>query len=153
MRSDFKNIADQMEPLFQALLASQTHTVVNGLRNLPQKGVYAFYENGKAIYVARSNRMRSPIREHGAESSRHGSATFAYKLMLEEVGEQGGHSSELSRRDLQEKYGDKYKGQRKRIREMEVRAVAIGDQKVQAVFEIYAILALGTTKYNSFQTT
>ena len=73
--------------------------------------------------------------------------------MLEEVGEQGGHSSELSRRGLQEKYDDKYKGQRKRIREMGVRAVAIGDQKVQAVFEIYAILALGTTKYNSFQTT
>ena len=36
---------------------------------------------------------------------------------------------------------------------MEVRAVAIEDQKVQAVFEIYAILSLGTTKYNSFQTT
>ncbi len=36
---------------------------------------------------------------------------------------------------------------------MEVRAVAIEDQKVQAVFEIYAILSLGTPKYNSFQTT
>ena len=39
------------------------------------------------------------------------------------------------------------------IREMKVRGVAIEDQKVQAVLEIYAILALGTTKYNSFQTT
>ena len=36
---------------------------------------------------------------------------------------------------------------------MEVRAVAIEDQEVQAVFEIYAILSLGTTKYNSFETT
>ena len=45
---------------------------------------------------------------HGAESSRHESATFAYKLMLDGVGEQGGHSSELSRQDLQEKYEDKY---------------------------------------------
>ena len=36
---------------------------------------------------------------------------------------------------------------------MEVRTVAIEDQRVQVVFEIYAILALGTTKYNSFQTT
>ena len=72
---------------------------------------------------------------------------------LEEVGEQGGHSSKSSRQDLQQKYENKYKGQRKRIREMKVRGVAIEDQKVQAVFEIYAILALGTTKYNSFQTT
>ena len=73
--------------------------------------------------------------------------------MLEEVGEQGGHASQLSRQDLQKKYEDNYKGQRQRIREMEVRTVAIEDQKVQAVFEIYAILALGTTKYNSFHTT
>ena len=36
---------------------------------------------------------------------------------------------------------------------MEGRAVAIEDQKVQVVFEIYAILSLGITKYNSFQTT
>ena len=36
---------------------------------------------------------------------------------------------------------------------MEVRAVRIDDQAVQTVFEIYAILALGTAKYNSFQTT
>ena len=126
-----------MEPLLQELLNSSPHTIENGLRNLPRKWVYAFYE----------------IREHGAESSRHESATFAYKLMLEEVGEQGGHSSQLSRHDLQNQYEDKYRGQRKRIREMEVRTVAIEDQRVQAVFEIYAILALGTTKYNSFQTT
>ena len=150
---DFQKIIDQMEPLLQELLNSSPHTIENGLRNLPRKGVYAFYENGEAIYVGRSNRIRDRIREHGAESSRHESATFAYKLMLEEVGEQGGHSSQLSRHDLQNQYEDKYRGQRKRIREMEVRTVAIEDQRVQAVLEIYAILALGTTKYNSFQTT
>ena len=79
MRSGFQKIVDQMEPLFQALLASPPHTVENGLRNLPHRGVYAFYENGRAIYVGRSTRMRPRIREHGAESSRQGTATFAYK--------------------------------------------------------------------------
>ena len=59
----------------------------------------------------------------------------------------------MSRQDLQEKYKETYTKQRERIREMEMRAVQIDDQAVQAVFEIYAILALGTTKYNSFQTT
>ena len=59
----------------------------------------------------------------------------------------------MSRQDLQEKYEDKYQEQRNRIREMEVRTVEIDDQRVQAVLEIYSILALGTTKYNSFQTT
>ena len=153
MNPDFQKIIDQMDPLLEELITSSPHTIEDGPRNLPRKGVYAFYENGKAIYVGRSNRIGDRIREHGAESSRHGSATFAYKLMLEEVGEQGSHSSKSSRQDLQKKYENKYKGQRKRIREMEVRGVTIEDQKVQAVFEIYAILALGTTKYNSFQTT
>ena len=59
----------------------------------------------------------------------------------------------MSRQDLQEKYKETYTEQRERIREMEVHTVQIDDQAVQAVFEIYAILALGTTKYNSFQTT
>ena len=149
----FQKIIEQMEPLLKELQNGSAQTIEGGLRGLPRKGIYAFYEKGKAIYIGRSNRIRDRIREHGAESSRHESATFAFKLMLEEVGEQGGHASQLSRQDLQKKYEDNYKGQRQRIREMEVRTVAIEDQKVQAVFEIYAILALGTTKYNSFHTT
>ncbi len=153
MRADFQAIVDQLEPLLQALQMSPAHNLKSGLRGIPKRGVYAFYENGRAIYVGRSNRMRDRIREHGAESSRHESATFAYKLMLEVEGEQGGHSSKLSRRELQEKYKETYARQRERIREMEIRAVEIDDQAVQTVFEIYAILALGTTKYNSFQTT
>ena len=35
---------------------------------------------------------------------------------------------------------------------MPIRAVEIEDQRVQTVFEIYAVLALGTTKYNTFET-
>ena len=70
MRSGFQKIVDQMEPLFQALLASPPHTVENGLGNLLQRAVYTFYENGRAICVGRSNRMQPRIREHGAESSR-----------------------------------------------------------------------------------
>ena len=66
MRSSFQKIVDQMDPLFQALLASPPHTVENGLRNLLH--------------------MRPLIRERGAESSRQGTATFAYKLTLEAVG-------------------------------------------------------------------
>ena len=153
MSPGFQAIVDQMEPLLHALQMSPAQTVKDGLRGLPKRGIYAFHENGRAIYVGRSNRMRDRIRQHGAESSRHESATFAYKLMLEVEGEQGGHSSKLSRQELQEKYKETYTEQRKRIREMEVHTVQIDDQAAQAVFEIYAILALGTTKYNSFQTT
>ena len=72
MRSGFRIIVDQMEPLLQQLQNSQPLTVGEGLRNLPRKGIYAFYENDRAILVGRSNRMPDRIREHGAERSRHG---------------------------------------------------------------------------------
>ena len=36
---------------------------------------------------------------------------------------------------------------------MTIRVVEIEDQQRQAVFEIYAILALSTTDYNKFNTT
>ena len=71
MNPDFQKIIDQMDPLLKELKTSSPHTIEDGLRNLPRKGVCAFYENGKAIYVGRSNRIRDRIREHGAESSRH----------------------------------------------------------------------------------
>ena len=150
---EFKKVVDKLEPLLKKLRDSPPHTVEEGLGQFPSKGVYAFYEKGEPIYIGRSNRVKARIREHGAESSRHGSATFAYKLLLEAKGESGGHSSARTRKDFQEANPSEYRRQRQRIREMEVRAVEIENQQVQAVFEIYAILALGTTKYNSFQTT
>ena len=36
---------------------------------------------------------------------------------------------------------------------MTVRVVEIEDQQCQAIFETYAVLALGTTRYNTFHTT
>ena len=150
---EFKDIVNKLEPLLEELQNSSPHTVEEGLGHLTNKGVYAFYEKGEPIYIGRSNRMKARIREHGAESSRHGSATFAYKLLLEAKGESGGHSSARTRKNFQEAKSSEYRRQRQRIREMEVRAVGIENQQVQAVFEICAILDLGTTKYNSFQTT
>ena len=153
MRSAFLQITAQMEPLLQSLQSSSPHTVEDGLQNPPREGVYAFYESGKAIHVGRSNRMASRIREHRARNSKRESATFAYKLMQGYLREQGGHSSPLTRKKLQDLLSAEYKRQKTRIREMDVRAVATEDQAVQAIFDIFAILALGTTEYNSFQTT
>jgi hypothetical protein len=48
---------------------------------------------------------------------------------------------------------EEYAKQRHRIRNMTIRVVEIEDQQRQAVFEIYAILALSTTDYNKFNTT
>ena len=153
MHPTFETIVAKLPSLLEKLQTSTPLTIETGLSQLPQKGVYVFYENDEPIYVGRSNRMRSRIREHGAESSRHESATLAYKLLLEELGEGGGHSSSLTRKQIQDGHKDQYQDQRARIRKMQVRAAQIEDQQVQALFEIYAIIAFGPLKYNSFQTT
>ena len=153
MDPEFAKIVAELPSLLEKLQASTPLTIETGLRQLPQKGVYAFYENDEPIYVGRSNRIRSRIREHGAESSGHESATFAYKLLLDELGEAGGHSSSRTRKQIQDCHKPRYQAQRARIRKMQVRAVGIEGQQVQALFEIYAILALGPLKYNSFHTT
>ena len=152
MNAEFQKVIEQMEPFLKTLKDCQPFTWSN-LRDIPPKGVYVFYENGEAIYVGRSNRMRQRIREHGANSSRHESATFAFKLLREAIGEPESHQSNKTRKELQELHPKEYEEQRLRIRNMTVRAVDIEDQLVQTIFETYAILALGTTQYNTFHTT
>ena len=152
MNVEVQAIIDQMEPLLTRLRCCDPLTWDN-LRSLPQQGVYVFYENDKPIYAGRSRRIRQRIREHGGESSRHESATFAFKLFREALGEPEGHSSKYTRRQLQDQYPEEYASQRQRVRSMRIRAVEINDPLVQTVFEIYAIIALDTTHYNKFHTT
>ena len=114
----------------------------------PQKGVYVLYENGQATYVGRSNTMRRRIREHGADSSDRYSATFAFRLLRRELNNPKGTAQ-----DIEETYREEYRQQRARVRAMTFRAVSISDQLEQTLFEIYAILEMGTApEYNDFET-
>ena len=152
MNARFQEIVDKMEPLLEKLRNSDLLTW-DDLARVPQQGVYVFYEDGRPIYTGRSRRMRQRIREHGARSSRHESATFAMKLLRDAIKEPEGHSSEYTRPQLQEKYADEYAAQRERVRNMRFRVVEIKAPEVQTVFETYAILALCTTRFNTFHTT
>ena len=152
MNAEFQEIIDQMESLLTTLRCCAPLTW-NNLRSLPQQGVYVFYENDKPIYTGRSRRMPQRIREHGGASSRHESATFAFKLFREAIGEPEGHSSKYTRKELQDQHPEEYANQRQRVRSMRIRAVEITDPLVQTVFEIYAVIELGTTHYNKFRTT
>ena len=75
------------------------------------------------------------------------------KLLRDAIKEPEGHSSEYTRPQLQEKYADEYAAQRGRVRNMRFRVVEVEDPVVQTVFETYAILALCTTRFNTFHTT
>lgn len=152
----FQDIVDCMDPLLKRLQSSQPYRAP-GYQGIPEKGIYVFYDQGKPVYVGRvggtsKQNMRGRIRQHTMPSSSHNQATFAFRLLQEELGVATGHGAELSRSELAEKYEVEFKGMKERVRNMDVRAVEIEDSVIQTVFEVYASLALKTTRYNSFDT-
>ena len=148
MNNAFQGAIDNLKPLMEKLKGSEEHKW-NDYRLAPEKGVYVFYEKGEPIYVGRSNRIGSRIREHGANSSRRYSATFALKLLLDTLPQPRGKT----KKDLEENHPEEYRQQRARVRNMTFQAVSIPDQLEQTLFEIYAVLEMGTNeKYNDFDT-
>jgi len=70
-------------PLYMEALVGSDFIERGDVSTVPKQGIYVFYENGKPIYVGRSNSMRQRLRDHCAQSSDHFSATFAYLLANE----------------------------------------------------------------------
>ena len=152
----FEDIVACMKPLLEQLRSSQPyHSPI--YQGLPEKGIYVFYEQGTPMYVGRvgstsKQKMRDRIRQHTIPSARHNQAVFAFRLLQEKLGITTGHGAELSREKLAEKYEREFKEMKERVRKMEVRVVEIKNSVTQTVFEIYASLALDTTRYNNFDT-
>ena len=147
MTNEFWRVVNRMKPLMDELKMSEERSW-NEYSGAPQHGVYVFYENGNPIYVGRSNTMRNRIREHGAPSSDRYSATFAFKLLRQTLNEPKGKAE-----DIERAYKEEYRQQRERVRAMTFQAVSIDDQLEQTLFEIYAVIEMGTAPtYNDFET-
>ena len=150
----FDQAANKMPGFFDRLKASKPvrshgEWIVD---KVPNKGIYVFYEDGKPLYVGRSNNLRARINGHGASSGTQYGATFAFKLLKDKIGPDACKGK--TRKQIQAEYPEEYRSQRGRVARMDVRVVGVPCQVEQAIFEIYSILQLGTTpKYNEFRTT
>ena len=104
------------------------------------------YENGRPLYVGRSDQLADRLLSHGRPSSGSESATFAFNLARGEFPEP------LSRGELRPdpEFQRRFDRAKERVRRMEVRAVALADPIEQTLFEVYAHLHLGTP-FNSFE--
>ena len=152
---EFDEAADKMPDLLKARKSREPVRFRGSWQKkkaeVPRNGVYVFYENGKPLYVGRSNSLAVRIEGHGAANGTQYGATFAFKLLKEKVG--GKNSQGMTSKEMQVAFKDEYERQRARVRKMDVRVVQVTDQVEQTIFEIYAILALTTTpKYNEFRT-
>ncbi len=124
-------------------------------RGMPMSGVYLFTENGKHLYVGRSNGLRARYGRHCRPGATHRQAAFAFLLAREVTGktEASYRSDEDSRAGLMRNptFAAAFSSAKERIREMEYRYVEEADQNRQALLEIYCAIAL-VTPYNDFGT-
>lgn len=116
-------------------------------RHFPNNGIYAFFENGNALYVGRTDRMKERVKEHGRLGSRHNSATFAF-ILAKEVAEKSPKKIDLEQdRDVLERdpaFKPIYDEMKERVSKMQIRVVEVEDPIDQTIFEVYAALELDT---------
>lgn len=151
MHPVFKEYIDSLEPSFQQLLNMKPVTVATLPKEIPQSGIYLFSENGKHLYVGRTNTIRKRLQNHCRPSSGHNSATFAFRLTREITGiTQATYVTDGSRANLEldATFGPEFIKQKKRVREMHVRYVSEPEPMRQALLEMYVSVSLGAPHNN-----
>lgn len=151
MTKEFDQIVAEMPHLLLRLQEAELLSR-DDLRGIPERGVYVLYEDGKPIYVGRSNRLRNRLLEHSRQSSTHNSAPFAFNLAKEKADRRGIDTSQ-ARNQLERNpaFKDLFTQAKKRVSLMRIRTVQIENPVMQTLFEVYAALAL-KTPYNDFDT-
>ena len=148
----FDTVIEVMPKLLRDLQSSRARSR-DDLRDLPQRGIYVFYENDVPIYVGRSRRLKERLMSHGRKSSGHNTATFAFILAAEEARKRKFQFRQMTRAELEDdpEFGEIFRQAKDRVRRMKIRVVEVTDPIEQTVFEVYAALAL-ETPYNNFET-
>jgi hypothetical protein len=153
MNAKFREFVEALEPKSQRLVSMPPIKYGALPQNLPKRAIYLFSENGKHLYVGRTNNLRNRLRGHCSPSSRHFSAVFAFRIAREDTGfTKASYKPEGSRANLCEHpvFGPAFVEAKRRVADMEIRYVEETDPVKQALLEIYVATALGTP-YNDFE--
>ncbi len=120
-------------------------------KDILSSGVYVLYEGDVALYVGRSGRLKERIQEHGRGASSHYSASFAYNLAKRDAVLSKLNVNGKSRAVLCDDptFKEMFANSKVRVGQMAVRCVAIPNQYIQVLFEVYAALELKAS-WNDF---
>ncbi len=154
MNERFKKLTDRMPLRLQSLLEQLLIAIDDiGITQMPQKGVYVFFEDDEPIYVGRSNRLKKRLKEHSQRSSDHYSATLAFRIAKQNTSTLQRKEKKQTNEQLMKNrdFFEEFEAAKDRIARTKIRFIEIEGQIEQAIFEIYASLALGT-KFNDFGT-
>ena len=149
----FADLEAQLPILLAHLRAAEPCGPGTG-RTIPQAaGVYLFSELGQPIYVGQTRTLRRRRSQHTRVSSRHNEATLAF-IFAKAAAERPDINRHRTRKDLGDdaSFALLFSEARERVAAMEFRYVEVRDPELRTVFEVYATLALGTSRYNSFET-
>ena len=155
MDPKFAALVETLAPKLERLVAMPPLAYGALPRDMPASGVYLFSENGKHLYVGRSNVLRKRHGRHCRPGATHRQAAFAFLLARENTGRiTASYKVGADSRDgLMEspEFRAAFEAAKARIRSMEYRFVQETDQTRQALLEIYCSVVLGTP-YNDFNT-
>ena len=137
----FEDVIDRMPRYLQELEDCQV--ITRDRRgwlppNLPAKGIYVFYEDGKPLYVGRSDRLRRRLLEHGRASGGSETAPFAFNIARKKFRKTRPDSDSMSRSALAQdpEFAPLFSNAKRRVRRMEIRIVGIQDPIEQTIFEV-----------------
>jgi len=153
MNKTFARHVEALHPLLEKLVAANPFRFDQlAAQTLPTRGIYLFTENGRHMYVGRSNNIRKRLQWHCRPSSTENQASFAFLLAREKCGLlKASYKPEGSRRHLmtQTAFSNAFVEQKARLRTMSICAVEEVDSNRQALLEMYASISL-ETPYNDF---
>lgn len=155
MNEEFRGKIKQLPSLMEQLINSPLKSRGN-MANLPQKGIYVFYENEHPKYVGRTNRMKKRIMEHSRPSSRYNKAQFAYKLAKKDAIEKGianeksiNYGKKSGELETNPAFVELFLKAKEKVSRMPFRVIEINDPIIQTIFEVYAHIDL-KTEFNDF---
>lgn len=138
MNEQFAKITAQIPALFVALAESAPLAAKGIISQKGKAGVYAFFEDGRAVHVGRTRNLQGRLRGHTTRS--HYSATFAFKRTRRALEMPATYRTAGSRAKLteHETFGPEFDRQIERVKSMEARFVEVADPVAQYLLELYA---------------
>ena len=151
INSTFATYTEKLPVYMNRLLQMPLQLLEQPSVALPTAGIYVFYEGNTALYVGRTGRLKKRLKEHGAPSSSHYSASFAFLLAREEA---LANSIDClrKRKELQvcPLFSPHFVSSKAKVAAMTFRCVEIEHPIEQTLFEVYAAVEL-KARYNSFE--
>jgi hypothetical protein len=148
---EFRQILDDLQPLLARLTESPKFKLADHPSIPRAPGIFLFSEGPNPIYVGQSRNLNQSLGQYTASSSDENSAPLAFHLALREAGAQG-HDITGARGEIEARpeFDVLFADARRRVAEMHVQVVEVGDSVTRTIFEVYAARILGTDEFNSW---